>query len=244
MYKLTKKMILPMSAILIFTLAGCGAEEEVEPGSTFVEYSSLHVISPGNYPPYTGDIYTEMNSNSPQFTYEEVDEEGYETFLELDELGRVQVAQVYITSDMLPEEGADLENTDAVTPTGWQDTKYKKLDINNLYQRVNLISAQFTGHVDHELNILTGTTYMVEEGLKPFEDAIANYIRESGNDVLFRATPKFIDDNLVAHAIQIEAYSLVDQAESIGFNVYVHNVQPGVDIDYATGESKKSAEQE
>lgn len=227
----------------MLTLTGCGAKEEEVPQSSFVEYSSLHVISPGNNPPYIGEPYTEMNGNSPQFTYEEVDEAGYETYTELDEMGRVQVAQAYVTADMLPEEGTDLKNSTQVTPSGWKNKSYKKLGIESLYQRVNLIPAGLTGSVDNELNIFSGTGYYIEN-VKPFQDAVIAYVRETGNDVLYRATPQYNEDCIVPHAIQIEAYSLADQAESVGFNVFMYNVQPGVEIDYTTGASKKEAVEE
>ena len=125
-----------------------------------------------------------------------------------------------------------------VKPSGWQTVKYDNVDGKYLYNRCHLIGFQLTGENANERNLITGTRYMNVEGMLPFENMVADYVKETGNHVLYRVTPVFEGDNLVASGVQMEAMSVEDEGEGICFNVYVYNIQPGIEIDYATGNSR------
>ena len=126
-------------------------------------------------------------------------------------------------------------------PTGWMTAKYDFVDGKYLYNRCHLIGFQLTGENANEANLITGTRYMNVEGMLPFENMVADYVKETGNHVLYRVVPVFEGDNLVASGVTIEALSVEDNGEGICFYVYIYNVQPGVEIDYTTGESQLAA---
>ena len=131
----------------------------------------------------------------------------------------------------------DRESISSVRPTGWVQAEYDFVEGGSLYNRCHLIGFQLTGENANEENLITGTRYMNVEGMLPFENMVADYIKETGNHVLYRATPVFEGENLVASGVVMEAFSVEDEGEGVCFHVYVYNVQPGVEIDYATGES-------
>ena len=159
----------------------------------------------------------------------------FESYGELDELGRCTTAFANIGKDIMPTEkrGAIGE----VKPTGWQTAKYDSVDGKYLYNRCHLIGYQLTGENANEKNLITGTRYLNVDGMLPFENMVADYIKETGNHVLYRVTPVFFGDNLVASGVQMEAKSVEDNGDGILFNVYCFNAQPGIAIDYATGNS-------
>ena len=126
-----------------------------------------------------------------------------------------------------------------VKPTGWHTVKYDMVEGKYLYNRCHLIGYQLTAENANEKNLITGTRYMNTEGMLPFENMVADYIKETGNHVMYRVTPVFEGENLVASGVQMEAESVEDQGADLSFNVYVYNVQPGVEIDYKTGESRE-----
>lgn len=202
-----------------------------------------HSAKVDDVPAFSGVPYVVINDNKPEFTQKEIKPKSYESYVDLDALNRCGAAMACIGIDLMPTE--DRGAIGQVKPSGWQTVKYDFVDGKYLYNRCHLIGFQLTGENANERNLITGTRYMNVEGMLPFENMVADYIKETGNHVLYRVTPIFDGDNLVARGVQMEAYSVEDEGEGIEFNVYVYNVQPGVIIDYATGEScMEEAEQE
>lgn len=187
-------------------------------------------------PEYSGEPYVQINGNVPEFG--EIDQamSCYEEYSELDSLGRCTQAMACIDESLMPTE--ERGSISSVKPSGWQSVSYDFVDGKNLYNRCHLIGFQLTGENANERNLITGTRYLNVDGMLPFENMIADYIKETGNRVLYRVTPIYQGDELVAHGVLMEAYSIDDEGEGICFNVYCYNVQPGVEIDYATGESR------
>lgn len=186
-------------------------------------------------PAYSGEPYVEINNNQPVFGELDSDIGFYEEYSDLDELGRCTLAVACINERLMPTEARG--DISSVKPTGWHSVQYDFVDGKNLYNRCHLIGFQLTGENANEKNLITGTRYMNVEGMLPFENMVADYIKETGNKVLYRVTPIFEGDELVARGVQMEAWSIEDDGEGICFNVFCYNVQPGVEIDYATGES-------
>ncbi len=188
-------------------------------------------------PEYTDKIYIEMNNNMPYFEESEYTTESFEKYSELDELGRCGVAYANISKEIMPPEGDERGSISSVKPTGWEQAKY---DGEYLYNRCHLIGYQLADEDANELNLITGTRYFNVNGMLPFENQVANYIKENENNhVLYRVTPIFKEDNLLASGVEIEAYSVEDNGQGVCFNVFVYNVQPGITIDYKTGESSQ-----
>ena len=173
-----------------------------------------------------------VDGNQPDFPEEDMTSVSFETYSELDTLGRCGVAYANVGQDLMPTE--DRESISSVTPSGWINREY---DGEYLYNRCHLIGFQLTGENANEENLITGTRYLNVEGMLPFENMVADYVQETGNHVLYRVTPVFEGQNLVASGVQMEAWSVEDEGEDVCFNVYVYNVQPGITIDYATGAS-------
>lgn len=187
-------------------------------------------------PLYDGKAYTEVNGNVPFFTDDELSDVSYEYYEELDALGRCGVCMASVGQDIMPTK--ERESIGDVKPTGWHTVKYEGLvDGNYLYNRCHLLGFQLTGENANRKNLITGTRYMNTEGMLPFENMVADYVKETGNHVMYRVTPLFDGDNLVADGVLMEAKSVEDNGADILFNVFCYNVQPGVSIDYATGES-------
>ena len=194
-------------------------------------------INISDIPEYEEKIYIEINNNKPYFTEEDYTKESFERYSNLDELGRCGVAFANISKEIMPKEGEERESISNVKPTGWIQEKY---DGEYLYNRCHLIGYQLSGENDNELNLITGTRYFNVEGMLPFENIVADYIEENQeNHVLYRVTPVFENDNLLAKGVEIEAYSVEDNGEGVCFNVFIYNVEPGININYATGESSK-----
>ena len=187
-------------------------------------------------PEFTDQPYVVINNNEPFFTDEEKETlDPFEFYSELDELGRCGMALANVCKEIMPT--GDRESIGQVKPTGWQTAKYDHVDGKYLYNRCHLIGFQLTGENANEKNLITGTRYMNVDGMLPFENMIDDYVDETENHVLYRVTPVFEGNELVARGALMEAYSIEDKGEGICFNVYVYNNQPGVVIDYATGES-------
>ena len=176
-----------------------------------------------------------INNNVPYFKESDFSEESFEQYSELDELGRCGTAFANVGIDLMPTEGRG--NIGQVKPSGWQSVKYDFVDGKYLYNRCHLIGFQLTAENANKKNLITGTRFMNVDGMLPFENMTADYVKETKNHVLYRVTPVFEGDNLVASGVLMEAQSVEDQGEAIQFNVFVYNVQPGVEIDYATGNS-------
>ncbi len=189
----------------------------------------------GSLPAYSDSPWTEVNGGQPDFDTSQLDGSSFETYSPLDALGRCGTAYACVGRDLMPteERGA----IGQVKPSGWQLAKYDCVDGKYLYNRCHLIGYQLTGENANEQNLITGTRYLNTEGMLPFENQVAAYVRETGNHVLYRVTPDFQGTELVARGVWMEALSLEDGGEGVCFSVYAYNVQPGVAIDYATGES-------
>ncbi len=210
---------------------GGGDENERE---EVLGYASVEGI-----PDYSGSPYVELNGNKPEFSDEEKKTKtSYETYSKLDSLGRCGVTHACIGKDLMPTE--DRESISSVKPSGWINKKYDTdlVDGGYLYNRCHLIGFQLTGENANERNLITGTRYMNVDGMLPFENMVADYIKETENHVMYRVTPIFVGRNLVASGVQVEAYSVEDHGDGICFNVFVYNVQPGIMINYLTGDSR------
>lgn len=192
-------------------------------------------------PEYQGTPYVVVNNNIPFFTNEDYTTKSFEEYSELDMLGRCGVAYANICKEIMPEEDEGREEIGSVKPSGWKQKAYKGLvDGDYLYNRCHLIGWQLAGENANKLNLITGTRYMNVEGMLPFEDMVDDYFEVRGNEnnhVLYRVTPIYEGNNLVASGVLMEAYSVEDNGEGVCFNIYVYNVQPGIVIDYATGEN-------
>lgn len=221
-----------LSGVLVLSLllSGCGLGLPPEN-----QQASAGSVSLEEVPAYSGSPYVELDGNQPGFSLEERTTDSFETYSTLDALGRCGPAYACIGQDLMPTE--DRESISSVRPTGWVQAEYDFVEGGSLYNRCHLIGFQLTGENANEENLITGTRYMNVEGMLPFENMVADYIKETGNHVLYRAIPIFEGENLVASGVVMEAFSVEDEGEGVCFHVYVYNVQPGVEIDYATGES-------
>ena len=192
-------------------------------------------VSLEQIPAYSGEPFVILENNVPKFTEEDFTTQSYETYGDLDAYNRCTYTVACIGRDLMPTE--DRGNIGQVKPTGWVTAKYDFVDGKYLYNRCHLIGFQLTGENANERNLITGTRYMNVDGMLPFENMVADYIKETDHHVLYRVIPVFDGDNLVASGVTMEAWSLEDNGEGICYYVYIYNVQPGVEIDYATGES-------
>lgn len=185
---------------------------------------------------YQGEPYVVINSNIPDFSDADINAETFENYSELDSKGRCGVAFAKISVDMMPTEPRG--EIGSVRPTGWHTVKYNELiDGNYLYNRCHLIAYCLTGENANEKNLITGTRYLNVEGMLPIEVMISEYIENTNNHVLYRVTPVFDGDDMLAKGVQIEAYSVEDEGEGICLNIFCFNVQPGIVIDYTNGEN-------
>ena len=188
---------------------------------------------------YDGNVSVVVNNNKPMFTYVETASTSYEKYGDLDELGRCTAAIACIGTDIMPTE--ERGSIGSVKPTGWEQNKYPGIvesDPPYLYNRCHLIGFQLTGENANERNLITGTRYMNVEGMLPYEEMVANYVRTTGNHVMYRVTPVFEGGNLLCSGVQMEAYSVEDSGRGICFNVFCYNVQPGVNINYTDGSNE------
>ena len=191
--------------------------------------------NPSSVPSYTNKPYVAINNNQPNFSAAELTTKAYEKYSPLDSLGRCGVAIASIGRDIMPTE--DRGSIGQVKPTGWHTVKYDIVDGKYLYNRCHLIGYQLTGENANTRNLITGTRYLNIQGMLPFENMVADYVKETGNHVAYRVTPIFKGNNLLASGVQIEGYSIEDNGDGICFNVYCYNVQPGITINYADGSS-------
>lgn len=221
-----------LSGVLVLSLLLSGCELDLPQEN---QQASAVSVSLEEVPAYSGSPYVELDGNLPGFSLEERTTDSFETYSTLDALGRCGPAYACVGQDLMPTE--DRESISSVRPTGWVQAEYDFVEGGSLYNRCHLIGFQLTGENANEENLITGTRYMNVEGMLPFENMVADYIKETGNHVLYRAAPIFEGENLVASGVVMEALSVEDEGEGVCFHVYVYNVQPGVEIDYATGES-------
>lgn len=255
---------LAMSLAILFGAAGC-LQERNEPVNTYgsvtataapevtweavVTQSPDKVNNPGvgtgvatavkpdEIPEYSGTAFTVINEGQPNFSGEELTDVAYEKYSELDSLGRCGIAVASCGKEIMPAENEKRGSISSVKPSGWVQAQYDCVNGKYLYNRSHLIGWQLSAENANNKNLIAGTRYMNTEGMLPFENMVADYIKETGNHVAYRVTPIFKGNNLVCSGVQMEAYSIEDEGEGICFNVYCYNVQPGVEIDYSTGSS-------
>lgn len=236
MFKKRKSIALFIALLaMIFTVA-CGDIDALSQATQ--QTSSSSVITIESIPEYSGEPYIVLNNNEPDFDEEYFTTESFETYSDLDSLGRCGVAFANVGKDIMPTE--ERGSISQVKPTAWHSVKYDCVDGKHLYNRCHLIGFQLTGENANEKNLITGTRYLNVVGMLPFENMVADYVKETNNHVLYRVTPVFEGDNLLAKGVQIEAESVEDNGEDILFNVFCYNNQPGIVLDYKTGESKQA----
>lgn len=189
---------------------------------------------------YSGSPYITLNDGKPNFTAASITKTAFESYASLDYLGRCGVAYACLGEELMPADGEERGSISNVKPSGWNQAKYDFVNNKYLYNRCHLIGWQLSAENANKRNLITGTRYMNVEGMLPFENMVADYIKETGNHVMYRVTPVFEGSELLCRGVQIEAYSVEDAGDGICFNVYVYNVQPGVSIDYSDGSSKAS----
>ena len=235
--------ILLILIVSLSVLSGCSAGENnffndlditAQSASDYVNYDL------SNIPDYDGKAYVELNGNVPEFSEsEKTYSESFEEYGKLDSLGRCTYAVSCIGKDLMPTEKRG--SIGSVKPSGWHISKYDFVDGKYLYNRCHLIGYQLTAENANERNLITGTRYLNVEGMLPFENDVADYIEITNNHVYYKVTPIFEGNNLVANGVHMQAYSVEDNGQGISFNVYCYNVQPGVAIDYVTGDNQAVA---
>ncbi|WP_455543916.1 DNA/RNA non-specific endonuclease [Intestinibacter sp.] len=239
-----------MVFMLSLMLVGCSASDQnsdrnssnsgSSSSSTSQESSSNQQvgITLDNLPEFQGedDPFVAINDNQPNFDEKDKNTKSFETYSYMSDGKRAGVAYANIGKDLMPKDNR--ESISSVTPTGWVNKKYDIVSGGYLYNRCHLIGYQLTGEgKETPENLITGTRYLNIDGMLPFENMVADYVKETGNHVLYRVTPIYDGNDLVAKGVQMEGYSVEDEGEGIMFNVFVYNVQPGIEIDYATGDS-------
>lgn len=232
-----KKYLQLLTALMLWLclfLSGCGNAADKQPVKE--SGSSVAVADAGSITVYSGKPYVVLNGNKPFFKESDFKTAAFEKYSSLDSLGRCGVAFANVGKETMPAEKRG--SIGQVKPSGWQTVKYDFVDGKYLYNRCHLIGYQLTAENANERNLITGTRYLNVQGMLPFENMVADYVKETGHHVLYRVTPIFKNNNLVADGVQIEAESVEDKGEGICFNVFCYNVQPGVIIDYTTGTSK------
>ena len=239
------KSLIPL--LVVFSLLLCGCVERYVPYATDSSQDSQiqkeeritnlknGIIDLGEIPAYTGSPYCVVDYNVPLFGKNELKASSFEYYSELDRLGRCQGVIACVGRDTMPTEPRG--EIGMIKPTGWQISKYDSVDGKYLYNRCHLIGFQLTGENANEKNLITGTRYMNVQGMLPFENQIADYVKSTGNHVLYRVTPIFLGNNLLAHGVHLEARSIEDDGEGLRFNVFCYNVQPRIAIDYTDGDN-------
>lgn len=256
--------IISLLLTLVITLCGCtatqnvdiaadipdieeqvGAEYHEEIGQTesksnekseYKQEASSDSFDIRGIPAYSGKAYVAINNNIPYFTKSDLTTKSFEKYAPLDSLGRCGVAYANIGTDIMPIE--ERGSIGMVKPSGWHSIRYENVDGKYLYNRCHLIGYQLSAENANTSNLITGTRYLNIQGMLPFENMVADYVKETNNHVLYRATPIFEGDNLLASGVLMEGYSVEDNGDGICYNVYCYNVQPGTKIDYATGDSE------
>ena len=225
--------------IALFALPGIIGALHLFPAKPSVLGTGSSSASDFSIPPYTGADYVEINENIPFFLESDITAEAYEEYSPLDRLGRCGPATACLGRETMPTE--ERGPIGMIRPSGWHTVRYDDLiEDKYLYNRCHLIAYMLAGENDNERNLITGTAYMNVAGMFPFELETANYILNTGNHVLYRVTPCFAGNDLVASGVLMEAYSIEDNGRGLSFNVFVFNIQPGIVIDYRTGYSRRA----
>lgn len=225
---------------LVLFLSGCGIwfTNSVDgQNALFIGITDTRVDTLDDIPKFSDEPYVILNDNEPEFTDDMLSDKAYEFYSELDSLGRCGYVMACVGKEIMPTK--ERGEIGMIKPTGWHTVKYDNVDGKYLYNRCHLIGYQLTGENANRKNLITGTRYLNMEGMLPFENLISDYVQETGNHVLYRVTPIFEGDNLLATGVQMEGYSVEDNGAEICFNVFAYNAQPDIEIDYKTGESKQ-----
>lgn len=232
--KRKKKILSVLSTLLCILILLCMKES---PYISRYFLSDSITIDMDSIPEYSGSPYVEINDNIPEFDGDIISSSSFEEYGEFDSLGRCTAALANIGRDIMPSE--ERGRIGMIKPTGWHTVKYDIVDGKYLYNRCHLIGYQLTGENANEKNLITGTRYMNVEGMLPFENMAAEYVKSTGNHVLYRSEPVFEGGNMLASGVHLEGKSVEDNGKGVSFNVFIYNVQPGISIDYKTGESKR-----
>lgn len=230
-----KKKQFMFSILIVLVAIGTYYKDEIQ---EYIQISKTYAIESydmSNIPQYSGNSYVVLNDNKPNFTDEDYLKGSFEEYSELDTLGRCGVVYANVSVDTMPTE--ERGSIGQIKPSGWHTVKYDIVSGKYLYNRCHLIGYQLTGENANPKNLITCTRSMNTEGMLEFENQVADYIKETNNHVLYRVTPIFEENNLVASGVQIEASSVEDKCGDICFNVYVYNVQDGIEINYSNGDS-------
>ena len=230
--KIERKIIYILILLLFSVITYYFANTQVQQINNSNEISQVS-FDLSSIPEYSNEPYVIINNNKPLFTKEDENINPVEQYGDLDYLGRCTKAFAKVGIDTMPTK--ERESISSIKPSGWKSVKYDIVDGKYLYNRCHLIGYQLTAENANKENLITGTRYLNVEGMLPFENQVAEYIRKTKNHVLYRVTPIFENENLVASGVNIEAQSIEDNGNGICFNVYVYNVQPGIEIDYKTG---------
>ncbi len=212
------------------------ADENSQTGSS-IGSGTAEAVKPSDIPAFSGNAYVVINNNQPNFSSKELTTKAYESYSNLDIRGRCGAAIASCGKEIMPADSEERGSISSVYPSGWKQAKYSGISGGYIWNRCHLIGWQLSTENANRKNLITGTRYMNINGMLPFENIVADYIRETGNHVAYRITPIFEGNNLVCSGVQMEAYSIEDKGESVCFNVYCYNVQPGIKINYATGDS-------
>ena len=238
LFFIKKSIAATVLAVITALSSGCYVDVDLNPTANNI--SSAATLA--DVPEYGGFPYVEINGNAPEFAESDKDRKAFEMYSSLDALGRCGEAYAKLGVETMPTE--ERKSISSVHPTAWDSVKYDFIDGKNLYNRCHLIGFQLSGENANAENLITGTRYMNVDGMLPFENEVADYIISTGNHVLYRVTPIFDGNNLLASGVQMEAESVEDDGSGVKFNVYCYNVQPGVVIDYADGSNYAEGEGE
>ncbi len=230
-----KKKQFMLSILIVLVAIGTYYKDEIQEYIQINKTYAIESYDMSNIPQYSGNSYVVLNNNKPNFTDEDYLKGSFEEYSELDALGRCGVAYANVSVNTMPIE--ERGSIGQIKPSGWHTVKYDIVSGKYLYNRCHLIGYQLTGENANPKNLITCTRSMNTEGMLEFENQVADYVKETNNHVLYRVTPIFEENNLVASGVQIEASSVEDKCGDVCFNVYVYNVQEGIDINYLTGDS-------
>ena len=237
----SKKVFFSSIILILIALFGFNYQEEIksfvyslDPSKeVFAESKSYNL---DDIPDYFGEPYVVLNNNEPNFDEKDMITESFEIYNALDKLGRCTEAYANVSIYTMPDEKRG--SIGSIKPTGWHTVKYDNIEGKYLYNRCHLIGYQLSDENANEKNLITCTRYMNTKGMLEFENKVAEYVKKTENHVLYRVTPIYEGNNLLASGVQMEAYSVEDKGAGIKFNIFVYNVQDGIEIDYSTGESK------
>ncbi|MDD3747514.1 MAG: DNA/RNA non-specific endonuclease [Anaerostipes sp.] len=233
--KLKKYVVGVILFLCLFGLWGCNDSAKT---TTTTATTATIKSKQSKAPSDNGKLYTVVNNNKPEFSSKDMTTKSYESYSKLDRFGRCGAAIACIGRDIMPKtkRGA----IGMIKPSGWHTVKYDFVDGKYLYNRCHLIGYQLTGENANKRNLITGTRSLNVDGMLPFENMVADYVKETGKHILYRVTPVFSGNNLVADGVKMEGYSIEDKGKSVEFNVFVYNKESGVSIDYKTGNSSEN----